>query len=144
MDVAQVKNEQKLAEYAEEKAIKFIVLFGSRASGAETRESDFDVAVFLKNEKDFFSDYKLYLDLLGNLSEILQIGTNQLDLTDLAKANILLRYETTSRGKLLYGDEDEYTEFKAFAFRDYIDAKPLFELEDILIKKRQELIKQAT
>ena len=95
-------------------------------------------------KKDFFSDYKLYLDLLGNLSEILQIGTNQLDLTDLAKANILLRYETTSRGKLLYGDEDEYTEFKAFAFRDYIDAKPLFELEDILIKKRQELIKQAT
>ncbi|MDO8555153.1 MAG: nucleotidyltransferase domain-containing protein [bacterium] len=138
-----MKNEQKLAEYAEEKAIKFIVLFGSRAFSAETKESDYDVAIFLKHDKDFFADFGLYSDMLDYLSKILQIGMNELDLTDMAKANILLRYEITSKGKLLYGNKDEYAEFQAFAFRDYIDAKPLFDLEGLLIKKRQELIKQA-
>lgn len=136
-------SQQALNQYAEEKAIKFIVLFGSRAINKAREESDCDVAVFLKNRKDFFSDFGLYSDLLKNLSAALGIGEEKLDLTNLAKANILLRYEITSKGKLLCGDENEYEEFKAFAFRDYIDAKPLFDLENLLIRKRQELIKQA-
>lgn len=136
-------SEQKLAEYAKQKDIKFIVLFGSQSVGAAGEQSDFDVAVFLKNEKDFFGDFDLYSDLLDNLSKILDINMDKLDLTDLAKANILLRYEITSKGELIFGNEDSYADYRAFAFRDYIDAKPLFDLEDLLIKKRQSLIKQT-
>lgn len=136
-------DKQKLEKYAKEKGIKFVVLFGSQANGSPKKESDFDAAVFLKNEKDFFGDFDLYSDLLDNLSKILDINMDKLDLTDLAKANILLRYEITSKGKLLFGDEDDYAQYRTFAFRDYIDAKPLFDLEDLLIRKRQSLIKQA-
>ena len=136
-------DKQKLEKYAKEKGIKFVVLFGSQTNGSPKKESDFDVAVFLKNEKDFFSSFDLYSDLLNNLSEILGINAEKLDLTDLAKANILLRYEITSKGELIFGNEDSYADYRAFAFRDYIDAKPLFDLEDMLIKKRQSLIKQT-
>lgn len=134
---------QKLEKYAEEKGIRLIVLFGSQAAGTARDDSDFDVAVLLRKGKNFSGDFDLYSNLLGVLSKILDIGTEKLDLTDLAKANILLRHEIVSGGSLLFGDEDDYAQYRAFAFRDYIDAKPLFELEDLLIRKRQLLIKQA-
>lgn len=134
---------KKLENYARENGIKFIILFGSRAVGGFKDGSDFDVAVALKNGKGFFGDSNLYCDLLDNLGKSLQISDDEIDLTDLNRADILLRYEITSRGNLLYGDADEYAAFQAFAFRDYIDAKPLFALEDLLIRKRQKLIRQA-
>lgn len=134
---------QKLEKYAKAKSIKFIVLFGSQTNGSLKKRSDFDVAVFLKNRKDFFDNFDLYSDLLDNLSKILDIDMDKLDLTDLANANILLRYEITSKGKLLFGDEDDYAQYRTFAFRDYLDAQSLFELEDLLIKKRHQLLRQA-
>ena len=57
--------------------------------------------------------------------------------------NRCLRYEVTSRGNLLYGNELEYLELKSFAFRDYVDARGLFNLEKIMIGKRHKLILEA-
>jgi hypothetical protein len=53
---------------------------------------------------------------------------------------VLLRYEITSNGLLLYGNEIDYLSFKSFAFRDYIETKNLRILEKRLIFKRQKLI----
>ena len=66
----------------------------------------------------------------------------KIDLTDLNNANILLRYEITRNGIILFGDPQDYEELRAFSFRDYIDAKSLFELEDIIIKKDYCLLKK--
>jgi len=89
------------------------------------------------------SDFDVYSQFLDGLSTILQIAYEKIDLTDLDNANILLRYEVTCRGKLLYGDELEYLELKSFAYRDYIDAKRLFDLERDLIGKRQKMILES-
>ena len=56
-------------------------------------------------------------------------GDEKIDLTDLNNANILLRYEITRNGVILFGNAQEYEEFKAFSFRDYIDAKSLLSLK---------------
>lgn len=121
---------------------RFIVLFGSRADKTFEEKSDFDVAIFLSG-KSIFENIKIYSSLLERLSRIFKIEENKIDLTDLNGANILLRYEITSNGVLLYGDKDDYAQYQAFAFREYIDAKSLFALEDVLIRRRQQALAQA-
>src|SRR3989344_3803751 len=74
---------------------------------------------------------------LNDFAKISSASEDKIDLTDLNNDNILLRYEITRGGVLLFGDPQDYEELKAFSFRDYVDAKPLFDLEDKIIKKRK-------
>lgn len=136
---------QELNKYTREKGIKFIVLFGSRAAETARDDSDFDIAVYLKGNRSVFGDLSSgeYSEMLDKFSEFFGINPDKTDLTDLNSANILLRREITSSGKLLYGDKNEYEQYKAFAFRDYIDAKPLFDLESLLINKRQKFLQET-
>ncbi|MBI3459098.1 nucleotidyltransferase domain-containing protein [Candidatus Azambacteria bacterium] len=117
------------------------MLFGSQVKGTSREGSDFDVAIYLKNNKSIFQDLGNYSKLLNELIKILNVENKKVDLTNLNTANILLRYEITSSGILLAGNEEEYLQYKAFAFRDYFDAGSLFNLEKLLIDKRQESLK---
>lgn len=140
-----IDQQKQLNKFARENGIKFMVLFGSRAK--ENRhtaypESDFDVAVLTMPEKNI-KTFDNYDAVLSGLTEIFGIPDHKIDLSNLNEANILLRYEITSKGELLYGDSEEYEDYKAFSFREYIDAKPLFDLEDLLIHKRMALIQRA-
>lgn len=128
----------EIQKLAEKHKIKFIVLFGSRAKGVSGKDSDFDIAVYM----DGFSDMDSYNAALFGLGEILDIPAEKIDLTNFKNANPLLRYEITREGKLLFGNELNYLEFKAFAFRDYIAAKSLLDLEYFLIKKRHKLLEK--
>ena len=130
---------ERIGKYAFEKGIKFIILFGSQAVGDRHENSDFDVAVLTTREKNL-SVLKNYSEILDFLSNILCIPDYRIYLTNLNKANPFLKYEVVSSGKLLYGDEDEYADYRAGAFKDYIDSQPLFHLEKYLIKKRQNLL----
>jgi predicted nucleotidyltransferase len=130
---------EKIEKYAFEKGIKFIILFGSQALGNRRENSDFDVAVLTTREKNI-SVLENYSEILDFLSKTLGIPDYRIDLTNLNKANPFLKYEVVCSGKLLYGDEDEYADYRAGAFKDYIDSQPLFHLEKYLIKKRQNLL----
>jgi predicted nucleotidyltransferase len=134
-------NKEKLKKYAPEKGIKFIILFGSQATGNVLKESDFDLAVLTTKEKSI-STLDNYNDVLDFLKGALEISDYKIDLTNLNKANPFLRYEVISSGILLYGDEDEYAGYRAFAFKEYIDSRSLFDLEKFLVKKRQRLLRE--
>ena len=134
-------NRLKLEEYATARGIKFLILFGSQALGNVREDSDYDIAELTTKEKNI-SEFKNYTDMLDFLTEGLELPDYRIDLTNLNKANPFHRYEVVSSGILLYGDEDKYAEYKAFAFRNYVDSKPLFELEKVLIKKRQKLFSE--
>jgi len=136
-------DKEKLNKYAKKADIKFAVLFGSQVGGKLADESDFDIAVSLKDRKSIFDDLGKYSEMLENFAKIFSVSEDKIDLTDLNNANILLRYEITRNGILLFGDSQDYEEFKAFSFRDYMDAKSLFELEDKIIKKRLSFIKES-
>lgn len=141
ISISKIKSE--ICKFAEKYGIKFIILFGSQAKETLKKESDFDIAIFLNDRRSIFDDSKLYSELLENFSNVFNVKEDEIDLTDLNSANILLRYDVTSGGRLLYGDENNYAQYRAFAFREYIDAKPLFNLEDYLINKRRRLIGEA-
>ena len=141
IDIQNIKS--KIAEFAKKHQIKFIVLFGSRAKKISKKESDFDIAVAFNSGCSIFDNTNLYSELLENFSKIFNVKEDKIDLTDLNRANILLRYDVASGGKFLYGNEDDYAQFRAFAFREYIDAKSLSKLEDYLINKRQRLIAET-
>ena len=135
-------NKKNLELLAREYGVKFVVLYGSHVAGKTIEESDVDVAVFFETRR-VPESFSRYSEIMQKLAEALQVEIGKLDFVILNKANILLRYEITAKGKLLFGDEDEYLQYKAFAFRDYHDAKSLFQLEDLLIRKRQTLLKQS-
>ena len=136
-------DKEKLNDFAKKADIKFAVLFGSRAVERVADESDFDLAVSLKDGKSVFDDLGKYSEMLENFAKIFSANEDKIDLTDLNNANILLRYEITKNGVLLFGDPQDYEELKSFSFRDYVDAKPLFDLEDKIIKKRLSFIKES-
>ncbi|MCK6462487.1 MAG: nucleotidyltransferase domain-containing protein [Candidatus Pacebacteria bacterium] len=136
-------DQKKLNSFAKKAEVRFAVLFGSRAIGTGAKDSDFDIAVSLKNGKSIFEDINKYSKILENFSKIFAANEDKIDLADLDSANILLRYEITKKGVLLFGDHQLYEEFKAFSFRDYVDARSLFELENKIIKKRQIFIKKS-
>lgn len=140
-----LKQEQQiqLEEFSSKHGIRFIVLFGSQLNEHRREDSDYDIAVSLYGIESVTSDFKLYSEILDGLRTILNIPDEKIDLTDLDKANVLLRYEITYRGQLLFGDEPDYLELKSLAFREYIDAKGLRDLEIYLINKRNSLILDA-
>ncbi|HOI60133.1 MAG TPA: nucleotidyltransferase domain-containing protein [Candidatus Pacearchaeota archaeon] len=121
-----------LEELAKKNNIRYIVLFGSQVTGSQRKDSDFDIAIF----RDPFNNLDEYTDVLFGLADILNISSDKIDLTNLKHADLLLKHEITSKGKLLYGNELDYAEFCASAFKDYIDSKDLFDLRFELLKKR--------
>lgn len=136
-------NYEKLEKEAPGMGIKMIILFGSRSCERERVNSDYDVAVLTTEEKNIYDSLKNYSKVLDLLCRAFGIKEDRVDLTNLNRANPLLRYDIFLEGKLIFGSTNEFEEFKAFSFRDYIDAKPLFNLESDLIKKRLQLIKNS-
>ncbi len=138
-----IEQKSQLEEFSSQHGIRFIVLFGSRLNEFHKEDSDYDIAVSSYGIKSVTSDFEPYSQIIDGLSTILNMPYEKIDLADLDKANVLLRYEITLRGELLFGDEPAYLELKSAAFREYIDAKGLRELEHYLINKRHRLITDA-
>lgn len=134
-------DKDKLNKEALKKGIKMIVLFGSRAKGSCREDSDFDIAVLAN--KNIMDDSDFYNEILFFLSAALKIPDYKIDLTDIRTDNILLRYRIFLESRLIYGEKMLFHEYKSFAYREYLDANKLFDLEDKIIKKRQKLLARS-
>lgn len=132
-----MKEKSNIAKIAKKYSLKLLLLFGSQANGKSRPDSDFDIAYIAK--KKLSMDEKIDL----NNEFISFFNCDKIDLTDLKEADALLIYEISQNCKLLFGDDKEFANFKIFAFKNYIDHIPLFELEEKLMKKRQKLLKEA-
>jgi predicted nucleotidyltransferase len=112
--------------------LKLVVLFGSRATGSPppAPDSDLDLAVLGSRAGPPLRSWNCYQEL----AEV--FGGVNLDLVLLHGADPLLRYEIMSRGTLLCGDIDEFLEYRAFAFRDFVDSADLRALEETLFRKK--------
>jgi predicted nucleotidyltransferase len=130
-----------IAKIAEKNGFKLVVLFGSRATGEANEKSDYDIAI-LSGEMNIFDDIHRFSRCLSDFAILLGTNEDKIDLTNFNKANILLRHEALSGGELLYGDRNLFDEHQAFAFREFHDARKLFELENFLIQKRQNFLAQ--
>ena len=64
-----------------------------------------------------------------------------LDPVRLADADPLFRWEIMEPGLLLYGDPLDFLEYRAFAYRDFVDSADLRALERTLFEKRMAYVR---
>ena len=131
------KQKNKIKEIAQEFNLKLVLLFGSQVTGKTNFSSDFDIAYLPKQNLNG----KTKIDLNCRFMDV--FNTDKIDLVNLNQTSLLLKYEISRNSQLLYGDEISYLNFKASAFKLYIEAKPLFEMRDNLLKKRHKFLQES-
>ena len=129
--------EQKLAEYAAERRVLALYLFGSAAGDRRTRLSDIDIAVLLPDSvpKGEYLDRRLEMtvELMGLLHE------DDIDLVILNEAPPLLKHRVVTRGRVVFcRDERARNRFEARVILEYLDFKPVLELQYRYMKRRLE------
>ena len=120
--------ERKLRVYAQGKEIEALYLFGSTVAGGRTPLSDLDVAVLLPEGVPRERYLELRLRMIAELSDLLD--TDRVDLVILNQAPPLLAHRVVTRGRLIWARDDiTRARFEARAIQEYLDLKPLYELE---------------
>lgn len=128
------KKEKLVEEIAKKYNLKMILLFGSQASGQAHKESDFDIAYLSERELDLTEESRLIIELIPIFK------SENIDLVDLQKATPLLFYAIFNNCRVVYKkDELIFPSMRAYAFKKYIETKPLYELK---FKRFQEKVSQ--
>jgi predicted nucleotidyltransferase len=102
---------------AQHEGLRLLVLFGSRARGDSHARSDWDFG-YLGDER--VDPVTLVAALVDSL------GTDRVDLTDLARAGALLRYRAAAEGHPVYAaDPAAFEDFWLEAVSFWCDAAPI-------------------
>lgn len=116
--------------------LELIILHGSMAAGTVMfPEPDIDIAVYRRGGISFDEQLKMTVGFM-------EIFGDNVDLKTLHKKEPLFLYHALKDSILLYGDLHFYNEFKAYTFRRYMDAKPIFRLRDHLLRKGIDSLKK--
>ncbi len=112
---------QPFRDFFEKKEqIRFAYLFGSYAKNSQTSLSDVDIAVYLDERLDFFTQR------LKLMEEIIRdIGGRSIDLVVLNDSSLVLQYEVISHGVILKNNASERVDFETRVLRNYLDTEPL-------------------
>ena len=126
----------RIKKLAKQYNLRLVVLYGSYGKNRPNEKSDIDIAVLGETVISFET-----LSRLNN--EFAQIfRVKNIDVKSLHDTNPLFRYEVMINGILIYESKDIFSQFKAFAAREYIAAQSLRDMEKSLIQKRQLLLKK--
>lgn len=116
-------NIDKIKGLAEKYELKLLLQFGSSVTGKMHKESDVDVAYLSSRELSLREEASFVIELMPILKN------KFIDIVNIHKAPPLLLYAISRQGKILYqATPTKFHEFRAYAFKRYIEAKPLFEL----------------
>jgi len=127
---------QKITEIGRKYKLKLVVIYGSYAKGENRKASDLDIAVLGEKELEF----KTILDLYSEFSNIFK--DKEIDIKSLHRVDPFFRYQVMRDSILIYGNRLEYHNFKAYAFRAYMDSKDLLQIEKILSQKTISYLRQ--
>jgi predicted nucleotidyltransferase len=115
------KQHHTIESIARQYGIDLLVLFGSHATGRAHAKSDVDLAYQSHPPLSLRDEARLILDL----SPVFK--TEYIDIVNIAAAPPLLRYAIFKDGVPLFeGVESAFASYGAYAFKQYIEAKPLF------------------
>jgi predicted nucleotidyltransferase len=128
-------NAGRLAQVAQEMGLRLVVLFGSRAKGSPppTLDSDVDIAVLGMPDARYRDGFEALYEVFPD---------HPLDVVRLESADPLLRQEIMHRSVLLWGDPTLFSEYRAYAYRDFTDAADLFALERALFAKKMKRLEE--
>lgn len=139
-----IRQQEALERLRDTHRLQFIVLHGSHVTNRARKNSDIDVALV---EKFSMEGARLSFDSLLQISNELETIFGQslkgdIDIKTLRGVDPLFRYLVVRDGQLLAGDPGAYNEFKAFAFRDYMDSWDLRKLERQMIECKQRSLRE--
>lgn len=114
--------------------VKLAYLFGSRAKGNSSKESDFDIAVMFRQPP---SDIYALRETMDLSSDLYQYFSTKIDIVSLHCAPLLLKYEVVANSRVLYRkDENERVNFEVSVIKEYIDEEPIRRLYNEALHKR--------
>lgn len=125
-----ISDKEKLKELAKKFRIHFILLFGSKAEGMDTSESDNDIAIYADHVLS--EDEKIAIAF--ELTSILK--TEKIDLVDLKTSPALLKKKIFESYKVLYlNDPFLLYQVELSALKEYEESKILHEIRDERLKE---------
>lgn len=123
------QQKKQLRAIAQKYALNFIVLFGSRAQQFAHKDSDIDIAISSKKPLDYPEEFLLHREL----SKV--FNTNHIDLVLTTDASPLLLYNLAFKSQLLCENtKSSFAYFQMYAFKRYVEAKPLYALQKSLLR----------
>lgn len=128
-------DKERLAAASHRLGLRLVVLYGSHATHRPepTPESDVDIAVLGCQADKFWDCYMALSEMLDKHS---------LDMVRIEDADALFRHEIMRAGILLYGDLDLFYEYRAYAYRDFVDSADLLAIEETLFQRKMAHIKE--
>lgn len=126
----------RLERVCRELGLAMLVAYGSRTGGKRepAPDSDLDLAILGRG----FHGWESMSACLRKLEGVL--GHYSMDVSFLSEADPLFRWEIMRDGRLLFGDPIEFQEYRAFAYKDFVDSADLRRVEQALFRKRMKWI----
>jgi predicted nucleotidyltransferase len=112
--------------------IRLAVLHGSRTTGSERADSDWDVAVLADHALTGEDRSMLRTAFAAKLS----VPEDRVDISDLRSDAPLLRYRVAMHGTPIEGDSREFRAFQLRAWKDYLNNRKMSELRSALVSKQ--------
>jgi len=128
---------EKIKEILEKETdVLFAYLFGSYAKGTQDKDSDIDIAIYLRDEGILEKD-PLYPSRLAIKIERGLTGKKTVDVRVLNDSTLRFRSQVLRYGKLLHSrDEKKRIEFETKSLSCYYDFKPFLEMYDAARRER--------
>jgi predicted nucleotidyltransferase len=124
------KEPEKFQKIAKKYQLNFLALFGSRAEGVNRPDSDFDIAYSPKQNLTNSEEYFLERDLAKVLKN------NKIDMVSTRKASPLLMKKIAYNSQLLHeATKRSFVYFQMYAFKMYVEARPLFKMTHEYVNK---------
>ncbi len=123
-DLKRIFDEPKTISILQELEIVLLFFHGSRASGKERADSDYDFAVLLNDHKSWsFMDKVERLDKCAQyLADKLEVDRDQVDIQDLETMPILMAFNIAGDGELVWeGESNLGLYFRRQAYSRYQD-----------------------
>lgn len=123
------EQKKKLHALSSQYALNFIALFGSNAQECSRKESDIDIAVSTKEKLDYTHEFLLQKELSKLLRE------SDIDLVQVSQASPLLMFNIAFKSQMLHEEtKHSFAYFQMYAFKRYVEAKPLYALQKTLLE----------
>jgi len=135
MDITQ--DTQKQTEgIVRNRGLRFAVIFGSRANGKARQDSDLDIGILDPKPET----YRRFGEIFNDFSNVFR-GYN-VDLRMIKGSEPVFLYNVLMKSQFLCGDRQDFYNYRAFAYKNFVDSKPLFELKTKMLQKQQKFLKQ--
>ena len=120
-----------IQKIAKKYALGLLLLFGSRAAGTTHDKSDFDIAYLSRKNLTL----QMEANLINDLTPVFK--SESIDLVNLKMANPLLFYAIFQNSQILYAKDNLiFPRQRAYAFKQYVETKPLYEMKFKRLKEK--------